>query len=91
MPECQSEVFNQLRGYIEPGLPRSPTAQIAESLGVSTGNVEVMKSRLRRRFRQIIREKVTATLSHRSDVDGELTYLRELLETRSVSHSGHGE
>lgn len=52
-----------------------PYADLAASLGKSEGAVKTAISRLRQRYRQILREEIARTVSTPAEVDEELRYL----------------
>jgi RNA polymerase sigma-70 factor (ECF subfamily) len=54
-------------------------AEAAARLGVNEGAVKVAIHRLRRRFREVIKDEIGQTLSDRAQVDEELHYLLEAL------------
>jgi RNA polymerase sigma-70 factor (ECF subfamily) len=47
----------------------------AEKLGMSEGTARVAVHRLRKRFRELLREHVAATVGSEADVDDELRHL----------------
>jgi len=53
--------------------------EIAQQLGISVTALKTRIFRLRRRFREILREEVARTVSDESELDGELTYLTQLV------------
>jgi RNA polymerase sigma factor (sigma-70 family) len=55
----------------------------AQSLGLSEGAFKVVIHRLRKRFRQVVLERVSATVDDPSEVQLELNYLIEVLGERS--------
>jgi RNA polymerase sigma-70 factor (ECF subfamily) len=66
--------FNQLRGYVL-GQSDVPYADLAKRLGTSEGALKVGIHRLRKRYRDLLRAEIAATVSNDSEVDAELRYL----------------
>jgi len=54
-------------------------AEAARRTGLSEGAVKVAVHRLRKRFREVIRDEIAQTVPERGEVDGELRYLIEVL------------
>ena len=50
-------------------------AQTAQALGMNEGAVKVAVHRLRKRFRELLRQEIAHTLSDDADVEDELRYL----------------
>lgn len=72
-------VFDHLKGQIW-GAGEPATAQVlAAGLGLTEGAVRVAAHRLRKRFRELLRAEVAATVGSESDVDDELRHLAGLL------------
>jgi len=71
----KTEVFDRVRDLL--GGDRSPGgyAAIAESLGTTEGAVKVNVHRLRRRYRDLLRAEIEATVSDSSEIDEEITFL----------------
>ena len=71
----KSAIFDQVRDLL--GGERNPGgyAAIAESLGTTEGAVKVHVHRLRRRYRDLLRAEIGATVSDESDIDNEIAYL----------------
>ena len=61
------------KGFILP-LAASP-AETAQALGMSEGAVKVAVHRLRKKFRELLRQETAKTLTDESDVEDELHYL----------------
>ena len=77
--ECLSEgkakVFEQLKPFLMAGKDDIPYAQAATSLGVNEGAARVAVHRLRRRYRELLRQEVAQTLSDPADLEEELRAL----------------
>ncbi len=73
----KSELFDQLKPTLTGQTP--PLAHIAEKLHMTEGAVKVAAHRLRRRYRELIREEVAQTVDDEKDVDDELRDLMSAL------------
>jgi RNA polymerase sigma-70 factor (ECF subfamily) len=58
--------------------PLLNTNDIATTLGMSKNGVDVSLFRMRRRFRELLRNEVAGTVTDEEDLESELTYLRSL-------------
>ena len=81
--ECVADgkenLFEQAKGYLMVGQAAIPYAQAALELGMDEGAVRVAVHRLRRRYRQILRDEIAQTLSDPGGVDEELRSLQAAL------------
>jgi RNA polymerase sigma factor (sigma-70 family) len=57
----------------------APYAELAPAVGMSEGALKVAAHRLRKRYREVLREEIAQTVSQPSDVDSELRHLMEAL------------
>lgn len=71
----QAKQFDQLRGYLMVGTSAIPYGEAASRLNVSEGAVRVAVHRLRRRYRELLREEIGQTLSDPTQVDEEMRTL----------------
>jgi RNA polymerase sigma-70 factor (ECF subfamily) len=76
--ERKSLMFEELKGTLELGRD-VPYTEIARRLDVSPGAVKVMVHRLRKRYRELLRDEVAQTVGEPSQVDQELRNLVEIL------------
>jgi RNA polymerase sigma-70 factor (ECF subfamily) len=60
-----------------------PYAEIALRLGRNEGAIKTAVHRLRRRFRDVLREEVAQTVATPDEIDDELAYLRDVLADES--------
>lgn len=75
----RSRLYHQL-SHLEPGDRQSPGyASAAAALGMSESAIKSALHRLRRRYREILREKVAETVQCPGDVDGEIRELMDAL------------
>lgn len=56
-----------------------PQREIAARLGISVTAMKTRVFRLRRRFREILREEVSRTVANAAELEGEMAYLSEIL------------
>ncbi len=71
----KEKYFVELRKALIPGDSNSSYREIAEKIGTSEGNVKVAVHRLRRRYRQLLREIIVQTLLNPADADDEIKHL----------------
>jgi RNA polymerase sigma-70 factor (ECF subfamily) len=76
-----SEDFERLKGFLIRDDSRTPYRQLAEELGTTEGALKVSVHRLRRRFREILREKISHTVSDPAEVQEEIRYLMAIVAT----------
>jgi len=68
-------VFAQLKDYLWGQGSGEGYAEVAGRLGLSEGALKVTVHRLRRRYRELLREEVADTVATGQDIDEELRYL----------------
>lgn len=71
--------FALLKPWLTGASTAHTQAEAARLLGLSDGAMRVTIHRLRQRFRQVVREGIAATVSHKDEVDAEVRYLVEVL------------
>jgi RNA polymerase sigma-70 factor (ECF subfamily) len=75
----RSELFDALK-FILTGEGDAPAyADVAARLGLAEGAVKVAAHRLRRRYRELLREEIAHTVERPEDVDDELNHLLSAL------------
>ena len=67
--------FERLKAYLTGEEPQLSYAQTGASLGMSEGAVKVAVHRLRRQFRDLVREEIAHTVSSPDEVEDELRHL----------------
>jgi RNA polymerase sigma-70 factor (ECF subfamily) len=81
--ECEAEgkrkLFEQSRGYLMVGEAAIPYAEAARSLGLEEGAVRVAVPRLRKRYRELLRDEIAQTLDDPAQVTEELRSLQAAL------------
>ncbi len=74
--------FAALKPWLSPVAPAHSQAQIAEQLGTTENALKVAIHRLRRRFRELVREQISQTLNRPEDLDEEMRHLIDALAAR---------
>jgi RNA polymerase sigma-70 factor (ECF subfamily) len=67
--------FEGLKAYLTGDQPQLSYARTASDLGMSEGAVKVAVHRLRRHFRDLVRDEIAQTVSSPEEVEGELRHL----------------
>ena len=67
--------FEALKTYLIGDQPQLSYAQSASALGVSEGALKVAVHRLRKRFRDLIRDEIAQTVSSPEEIEDELKHL----------------
>jgi len=67
--------FEGLKTYLTGDQPQLSYAQTASDLGMSEGAVKVAVHRLRRQFRDLVRDEIAQTVSAPEEIEGELRHL----------------
>jgi RNA polymerase sigma-70 factor (ECF subfamily) len=75
----KAEHFDALKPWLTGDTENISQAEAAARLGLNEGAVKVAIHRLRRRFREVIKNEIGRTVSDRAQVDAELRYLLEAL------------
>ena len=77
--ECAADgkgkLFEQLKVFLAAGKGESAHGEVAKSLGMEEGAVRVAVHRLRKRYRQLLRDEIANTLSDPAMVDEEMQAL----------------
>ena len=77
--ECEADgkgkLFEQLKIFLTAGKNGAGQAEVAKALGMEEGAVRVAIHRLRRRYRQLLRDEIAHTLADAADVDEEMRAL----------------
>ena len=71
----QSSRFAKLKVLLWGDKSAPPYSEVAAQLGMTEGNLKVALHRLRRRYRELLREEVLRTSAQPEDVDEEIRYL----------------
>ena len=73
--KSNEELFDTLKPYLTGDEPRRSYADAASALGLSEGAVKVAVHRLRRKFRDILQDEISQTVSSRAEIEDELRHL----------------
>jgi len=77
--ECAADgktrLFEQAKGFLTVGRDAIPYAEAAQSLGLEEGALRVAVHRLRKRYRELLRDEISQTLTDPAQVDEELRSL----------------
>jgi RNA polymerase sigma-70 factor (ECF subfamily) len=71
----KDEQFETLKPYLPGDEPQLSYSGTATALGVSEGAVKVAVHRLRRKFRDILQDEISQTVSSRAEIEDELRHL----------------
>jgi RNA polymerase sigma factor (sigma-70 family) len=78
----KAELFEQTRSYLMLGEEATPYDRAAAALGLDEGAVRVAVHRLRRRYRELLRDEIGQTLVDPAQVEDELRSLQAALRAR---------
>lgn len=73
--EGKAKLFDQLKTFLMAGQAESAQREVAAALGMEEGAVRVAIHRLRRRYRQLLRDEIANTLADAAMVDEEMRAL----------------
>ena len=73
--EGRGAQFEQLKIFLTAGKGTVPHGEVAKSLGMDEGAVRVAVHRLRKRYRELLRDEIANTLSDAAQVDEEMRAL----------------
>ncbi len=83
LDECaadgKAQLFEQAKGFLMVGQAVIPYAQAAAGLGMDEGAVRVAVHRLRKRYRELLRDEIAQTLDDPSQAEEELRALQAAL------------
>jgi RNA polymerase sigma-70 factor (ECF subfamily) len=74
--------FAALKPWLSPAAAPQSQARIAAQLGTTENALKVAIHRLRRRFRELVREEISQTLDRPEDLDEEMRHLIDALAAR---------
>jgi RNA polymerase sigma-70 factor (ECF subfamily) len=77
---ANSEMFDDLRGFLTCSDGTLSRAKLAEKHGISAGAIDVAIHRLRQRFGTLLREQIVRTVSSPNEVEEELRHLISILD-----------
>jgi RNA polymerase sigma factor (sigma-70 family) len=68
-------LFEKLQGLLTSGVEQASYLEISEELGMSPGAVRVAAHRLRRKYKELLREAIAHTVENSEDIDEEIRLL----------------
>ncbi|MFZ1932718.1 MAG: sigma factor [Thermoguttaceae bacterium] len=77
--EGKQAVFDRLKPFLTGGRESSGYAAVAADLEMSEGAVKTAVHRLRRRYRQLLRDEIAQTVAGPGEIDEEIEYLLSCL------------
>jgi RNA polymerase sigma factor (sigma-70 family) len=75
----KAELFKRLQAFEGVGAEVPAYAEVAAELGLTEGGLRAAVSRMRRRYRELIRDEVAQTVNNPAEVDEELRYLLRII------------
>jgi RNA polymerase sigma-70 factor (ECF subfamily) len=81
-------MFGELKGFLTGDADSLPYERVASALGSTEGAVKVAVHRLRRRFRDLLVEEVTATVADPRDVKDEIRHLLQSVTSTAAANLG---
>jgi RNA polymerase sigma-70 factor (ECF subfamily) len=75
MADGKVKLFEQLKVFLAAGKGETAQSEVAKALGMEEGAVRVAVHRLRKRYRQLLRDEIANTLSDPAMVDEEMRAL----------------
>jgi len=78
----RKDVFDLVEGFIVESGPVVSYATAAATLGTSEGNIKVLVYRIRRRFGELLRERIAHTVESDAEIDDEIRHLMSCFTTR---------
>lgn len=76
---AKARLFSELKPFITGGTGLLSQQDVAERLGIPIDTLRSHLSRMRARYRELLREEVARTIALTDDVDEELRHLRKIL------------
>ena len=73
--EGKQAIFDRLKPFLTAGRQPGGYAEVAGELGISEGAVKTAVHRLRRRYRQLLRDEIAQTVASSEEIDEEIRYL----------------
>ncbi len=75
----KAELFETIKGLLLPQRDQLTQADYAQTLGMTAGALKVAVHRMRKRYRELLREEIAQTLETPSQVEDEISYLQTCL------------
>jgi len=71
----KTELFAALKQTLMGARESQPYAELAVNLGMSESSIKVAVHRMRKRYRELIRDEIAGTVDHPEDVEAEMRHL----------------
>ena len=78
---ARAALFDQLKPHLWGEDDATPYAQLASRFNMTVGTVKVTVHRLRRRYREVLREEIAQTVADAAEIDSEIQYLLRVIST----------
>src|SRR5262249_12178158 len=75
----KADTFSELKGFLSEAADEEGYARAAARLNMTPAAVAVAVHRLRKRYRELVREEIAHTVTGPAEVEDELRYLIELM------------
>lgn len=79
MHAARLELFDQLKPHLWGEDEATPYAQLATHFNMTVAAIKVTVHRLRRRYRDVLREEIAQTVADPAEIDGEIQYLMRVM------------
>lgn len=79
----KATLFETLKPFLMGSTQSESYSQTAESLGITQNALRVAISRLRQRYRELLRQEVAQTVAHPQDIDGEMRHLFQVISAQA--------
>jgi RNA polymerase sigma factor (sigma-70 family) len=76
----KGDMFDQLRGFITGDRAGTSYAELAGRRGMTEGAVKMTVTRMRQRYRELLRAEIAQTVENPADIDEEMRYLAAILQ-----------
>ena len=75
----RASLFHKIKGVLQGDRGEVPYAELGRQLGMSEGAITMTVYRLRRRYRELVREEIAHTVSCPEEIDEEMRHLFQVL------------
>jgi RNA polymerase sigma-70 factor (ECF subfamily) len=75
----EQTAFDRLKQFLTAGREPAGYAEVAVTLGMTEGALKVAVHRLRRRYRELLRDEIAQTVASPEEIDEEIHYLLSCL------------
>jgi RNA polymerase sigma-70 factor (ECF subfamily) len=71
----KAQAFDQLQPYLAGDHQAPPQTEVAAQLGLSEGALRVAVHRMRRRYRELVRDEIAPTVAAEDEIEDEIRHL----------------